>query len=106
MELKITGARLRLHTLIAVIQDLVELLHQADIDCELEIRFFEFIPVELHTVAFGHRYVEMLQQVAYCLVVQLQLLLKQTHHHLIHLVNRLVDNVLAQVLKCRQFMWV
>lgn len=103
IELKVIAALLRLDVLVALVQHLVKLLHQPQVDREKKIRLFEFWPVQLHSVTFGHRNVKVLQQVDDRCLFEFQFLLEQTHDQLIHLVDCLVDCALAQVPEVAQF---
>jgi len=61
IELKVIASLLRLDTLITVIQNLVHLLHQPNIHRKEKVGLLQLWPVKLHTVAFGHLYIEVLQ---------------------------------------------
>ena len=106
VELEVVAALLRLNLLVAFIQNFVQLLHQSQVNGEQEIWLFEFGPVELHPMSLRHRYAKVLEQVDNSALLQLKFLFEQTHHELVHFVDRLVHLAPSQMLKMAQLEWL
>ena len=98
IESKLLGTSLRLSIVVFLVQNFIQLLHQPYIDCEQEIWLLQFCIVEHSAIASWHRHIEVFEQRNDGLVVCLHLLLKQSHHNLVHFLDGRVHLVLLLVL--------
>lgn len=73
-------SELRLHILVLIIHNLVELLHQLDISGVQEIGLLQFCVVKERSVPLRHLNIEKLQKTNDLMLFRLYLLFEQDHH--------------------------
>ena len=105
VKLKVIRACLGLDVTVALIENLVQFLHQSNVDRKQELRLLELGCIEHHPVALWYRNVKMLKQLDDRWLLKFEFLFKQAHNNLVDLVNCLINDVLPQMLEGWQLGW-